>query len=265
MCSDLNQSPLDSLFLPQLPKLSVGKIIQILSLWNHRSACAHDCLEIEFINVGNRKVSSFCVELVLIKRRRTAVNLVTSHLIVLHYEFKDGYETLVIRNENFWNKWPYLITTSGFEEENFGIGLTGELEKIYRVRDEFILGAGVELPDFVDVVGCTVLPCSIVRGEDVVMYMNFTANQFVDTLKVKVIANVFEQEIDYPFLPEKDGCKALTNTHCPLEINEPAQYKLVMPILAVFPQVSITLTLYLEGNGIPGNKVACFEIEANVI
>ncbi|KAF5300832.1 hypothetical protein FQA39_LY10954 [Lamprigera yunnana] len=126
-------------------------------------------------------------------------------------------------------------------------------------------GIGVELPDLVDVVGCTVLPCSIIRGEDVVMYMNFTANQFVDTLKVKAIAKVFEQEIDYPFLPEKDGCKALTNNECPLEINEPAQYKLVMLIPRVFPKISTTITLYLEGNEIPGNKVACFEIEANVI
>ncbi|KAF5279426.1 hypothetical protein FQA39_LY05536 [Lamprigera yunnana] len=86
------------------------------TLWNKSPLPG---LEIGFINVwmilGNRKVSSSCVGLDLGRTRRAAVNLIASHVIVLHYEFKDEYETLVIRNGNFRNIWPYLITTSGLD------------------------------------------------------------------------------------------------------------------------------------------------------
>ncbi|KAF5284934.1 hypothetical protein FQA39_LY16889 [Lamprigera yunnana] len=82
-------------------------------------------LQIGFMNVWmvleNRKVSSW---LGWIGRRRTAVNVVTSHVIVLHYEFKDVYDALVMRNRNL------AVTDNDIrfgqslviEEDNVGMG-----------------------------------------------------------------------------------------------------------------------------------------------
>ncbi|KAF5306704.1 hypothetical protein FQR65_LT07259 [Abscondita terminalis] len=120
---------------------------------------------------------------------------------------------------------------------------------------------GETAPTYVNVVGCTEPPCVLTTGTDVEMYMNFTATQPIDTLDAKVYALLGIVPIPFP-LPEPDACKGLTNTHCPLEINKPAQYKLQMPILDVYPKITIPLKLWLESEG---NIIVCCIIDIQVV
>ncbi|KAK4876502.1 hypothetical protein RN001_009008 [Aquatica leii] len=123
---------------------------------------------------------------------------------------------------------------------------------------------GENKPTYLDVVNCKEMPCTVVTGTTAVMYMNFTAPELIDTLQAKILANVGGLNVPYP-LPQPDACKALSNTHCPLEVNEPAQYKLEMPILSIFPEIGVTLSLYLEANGVKDNKVVCCIIDIQVV
>ncbi|XP_031346161.1 NPC intracellular cholesterol transporter 2-like [Photinus pyralis] len=133
--------------------------------------------------------------------------------------------------------------------------LAGEKTKVTKCTN------GAQLPIEVNIPGCSTPPCAIKLGESISAYVNFTAPLHTYALKAKAIAttSIIPFPVDYP-LPQPNACKALTNTHCPLEINEPAQYKLEMPISDKFPSLDFLLRIYLEANDEKDNIATCFEV-----
>nr|AYV99599.1 venom polypeptide [Dolopus genitalis] len=98
-------------------------------------------------------------------------------------------------------------------------------------------------PAAVRVQGCEKMPCDIVKGKDAIIEVDFTAKKLANTLHAKIVANAAGIHVPYP-LPENLGnvCKNLLNDgYCPLDANEDATYKLVLPVATGYPLIPVAI------------------------
>ncbi|EAA04248.1 NPC intracellular cholesterol transporter 2-like [Anopheles arabiensis] len=123
---------------------------------------------------------------------------------------------------------------------------------------------GRPAPTEVRVEGCTVPPCDLVRGSDAIMDMDFTAPFAAANLRTQVVATALG--VTAPFELPADraaACNWLLNTQCPVSANEDITYRLSMPVLLVYPRVSLTVEIDLVDDA--GQSLACFELDARVV
>uniref|UniRef100_A0A182HTR4 MD-2-related lipid-recognition domain-containing protein n=2 Tax=Anopheles arabiensis TaxID=7173 RepID=A0A182HTR4_ANOAR len=102
------------------------------------------------------------------------------------------------------------------------------------------------LPVSVDVTGCRTTPCELPKGQDAAVLVDFTADRHLTALVPKVHASF--GGVTVPFeLPDdrKDGCQWLVGGVCPVSQNEDVTYELRLPVLAVYPSMSLTVELQL--------------------
>ncbi|XP_041764342.1 NPC intracellular cholesterol transporter 2-like [Anopheles merus] len=120
------------------------------------------------------------------------------------------------------------------------------------------------LPVSVDVTGCRTTPCELPKGQDAAVLVDFTADRHLTALVPKVHASF--GGVTVPFeLPDdrKDGCQWLVGGMCPVSQDEDVTYELRLPVLAVYPSMSLTVELQLVDQD---NTVAtCFQLEAKVV
>ncbi|KAK1133036.1 hypothetical protein K0M31_014399 [Melipona bicolor] len=118
------------------------------------------------------------------------------------------------------------------------------------------------VPASVSIVGCSSVPCNLVRGTNVEGRINFNAVSNAKTLKPVVNVELGTIHIPYP-LPEQNACKNLVSGQCPLQKGEPATYLLKMPVEKSYQKVSLTIQLSLVDEN--NNAQVCFRIPANVV
>uniref|UniRef100_A0A182S5S7 MD-2-related lipid-recognition domain-containing protein n=1 Tax=Anopheles maculatus TaxID=74869 RepID=A0A182S5S7_9DIPT len=136
-----------------------------------------------------------------------------------------------------------------------------------------VMGAGVATracsggrptPTEVRVEGCTVPPCDLVRGSDAIMDMDFTAPFAADNLRTEVVATALG--VTAPFELPADraaACNWLLNAQCPVSVNEDITYRLSMPVLLIYPRVSLIVEINLVDDA--GQSLACFLLDARVV
>ncbi|ETN60795.1 Niemann-Pick Type C-2 [Anopheles darlingi] len=119
-------------------------------------------------------------------------------------------------------------------------------------------------PTEVRVEGCTVPPCDLVRGSDAVMDMDFTAPFAAASLRTEVIATALGATAPFELPPDRAAaCNWLQNTHCPVSAHEDITYRLSMPVLLVYPRISLTLEINLVDEN--RQSLACFVLDARVV
>uniref|UniRef100_A0A182N787 MD-2-related lipid-recognition domain-containing protein n=1 Tax=Anopheles dirus TaxID=7168 RepID=A0A182N787_9DIPT len=118
-------------------------------------------------------------------------------------------------------------------------------------------------PTTVDVVGCTAAPCNLVRGQDVIAYIDFTVDRAVSSMTTVATATALGVVTNYPLGTNAVTCNFLQGTSCPLSANEDVTYRLTMPILAIYPLVSLSIEINVVDQA--NASVACFVVDAQVV
>ncbi|XP_035780068.1 NPC intracellular cholesterol transporter 2-like [Anopheles albimanus] len=118
-------------------------------------------------------------------------------------------------------------------------------------------------PTNVNIHGCTAPPCQLVRGEDVIADIDFTTNRAVPTMTTIATATALGVVTNYPLGTNAQTCNFLQGSSCPLSANEDVTYQLRMPILAIYPLVSLSIEIDVVD---PDNaSVTCFVVDAQVV
>ncbi|XP_052873558.1 NPC intracellular cholesterol transporter 2-like [Anopheles cruzii] len=123
---------------------------------------------------------------------------------------------------------------------------------------------GRPAPTEVRVDGCAEQPCDLVRGTDAIMEMDFTAPFAATNLRTEVTATALG--VTAPFELPADraaACNWLQNTQCPVSANEDITYRLQMPVLIIYPRVSLILEVNLVDENL--RSLACFVLQARVV
>ncbi|KFB35565.1 AGAP007197-PA-like protein [Anopheles sinensis] len=140
-------------------------------------------------------------------------------------------------------------------------------------NNSFVVGAGVATracsdnrprPTEVRVEGCTVPPCDLVRGSDAIMDMDFTAPFAAVSLHTRVVATALGVTAPFDLPADRAAaCNWLLNAECPVSANEDITYRLSMPVLLIYPRVSLSIEIDLVDPN--GQSLACFILDARVV
>lgn len=68
---------------------------------------------------------------------------------------------------------------------------------------------------------------------------------------------------NYPLGSNAITCNFLQGSSCPLSANEDVTYRLTMPILSIYPLVSLSIEIDLIDQN--NNSVSCFVVDAQVV
>ncbi|XP_011159463.1 NPC intracellular cholesterol transporter 2 [Solenopsis invicta] len=117
------------------------------------------------------------------------------------------------------------------------------------------------VPKWLRVDGCDSPPCDFVRNTDLIAQWGFEANADAESLKPRVKVTLEGYTFDYPY-PEKDACKSLVDSECPLSEGDEATYNLKMPISKVYPSVTLTIEFGLIDEN--DNVQVCFKLDGKV-
>ncbi|XP_048261802.1 NPC intracellular cholesterol transporter 2-like isoform X1 [Bombus terrestris] len=117
-------------------------------------------------------------------------------------------------------------------------------------------------PVSVEILGCSSLPCNLVRGTNVQADVVFHAVENAKSLKPVVDVQLGGGHVPYP-LPEQNACKGLVNGQCPLQKGQSATYRLKMPVEKSYPRISLTIQLSLVDE--QNKPQVCFKIPAKVV
>lgn len=104
----------------------------------------------------------------------------------------------------------------------------------------------------------------MIRGQDAVLEIDFTAYNGAEKLVPEVVATALGVTLPFPLPDDRtDACLHLIGSSCPLSRNEDVTYKLNMPVLAIYPLVSLTIQIGLKDEN--NDVVTCFRVDAVVV
>ncbi|XP_052863621.1 NPC intracellular cholesterol transporter 2-like [Anopheles cruzii] len=119
-------------------------------------------------------------------------------------------------------------------------------------------------PFDVSIDGCTAPPCNLVRGQDVIAYISFTADRAVFNMTTIPTATALGITAPYPLPAEFAAtCNWLEGSSCPLSPNEDVTYRLTIPVLSIYPLVSLVIEIDIVDQD--SQTVACFLVDAQVV
>ncbi|XP_040153286.1 NPC intracellular cholesterol transporter 2 homolog a-like [Anopheles arabiensis] len=118
-------------------------------------------------------------------------------------------------------------------------------------------------PTNVVIEGCTAPPCNLVRGQDVIGLIDFTTDRAVTSMTTIATATALGVVTNYPLGSNAITCNFLQGSSCPLSANEDVTYRLTMPILSIYPLVSLSIEIDLVDQD--NNSVSCFVVDAQVV
>lgn len=131
------------------------------------------------------------------------------------------------------------------------------------------------------------MPCKLIRGQDVNMWLEFTAREYplrlrcrsffncslstslvssFDGLTTKVMSTVGNEiNIPYPLPSDKsNACNWLVNTRCPVDYNEDVEYHLNFYVSYIYPEVpDLKLEISLIDNY--NHVQSCFVVDTSVV
>lgn len=115
---------------------------------------------------------------------------------------------------------------------------------------------------------CTAAPCDLSRtGGSGVTYVNFTPTTAASAIMPRVRAVVFGGITITQELPEevqRNPCGILTaGSSCPLAANQPAQYRLELPIDPTTPLITsdVEITLFGDNNQV----IFCYRLQNRIV
>ncbi|XP_052890161.1 NPC intracellular cholesterol transporter 2-like [Anopheles moucheti] len=115
----------------------------------------------------------------------------------------------------------------------------------------------------VNIVGCSAPPCDLIRGQDVIAYIDFTTDRAVTTMTTVPTATALGITAPYPLPAEfANTCAWLEGSSCPLSANEDVTYRLTIPVLPIYPLVSLSIEIDIVDE--TNESVACFVVDAQV-
>ncbi|XP_058116335.1 ecdysteroid-regulated 16 kDa protein-like [Anopheles ziemanni] len=129
--------------------------------------------------------------------------------------------------------------------------------------DFFPCDGGRPLPTSVDIEGCPSGTCNLVRGSDVIAFIDFTADRAVSSMTTVATATALGVTTNYPLGSNAATCNFLQGSSCPLSAGEDVTYRLTMPILSIYPLVSLTIEIDVVDAS--NQSVACFFVNAQVV
>ncbi|XP_050071436.1 NPC intracellular cholesterol transporter 2 homolog a-like [Anopheles maculipalpis] len=118
-------------------------------------------------------------------------------------------------------------------------------------------------PLSVAIEGCSAAPCNLVRGQDVIAYIDFTADRAITSMTTVATATALGVVTNYPLGSNAVTCNFLQGSSCPLSANEDVTYRLTMPILSIYPLVSLSIEIDVVDQNT--NSVTCFVVDAQVV
>uniref|UniRef100_A0A182W0P8 MD-2-related lipid-recognition domain-containing protein n=1 Tax=Anopheles minimus TaxID=112268 RepID=A0A182W0P8_9DIPT len=118
-------------------------------------------------------------------------------------------------------------------------------------------------PLSVEIEGCSAPPCNLVRGQDVIAHIDFTTDRAVTSMTTVATATALGVVTNYPLGSNAVTCNFLQGSSCPLSANEDVTYRLTMPILAIYPLVSLSIEINVVDQD--NNSVTCFVVDAQVV
>ncbi|XP_050079297.1 uncharacterized protein LOC126567107 [Anopheles maculipalpis] len=123
---------------------------------------------------------------------------------------------------------------------------------------------GRPLATNVNILGCSTPPCDLVRGQDVIAYIDFTTDRAVTSMRTVPTATALGITAPYPLPAEfADTCAWLEGSSCPLSANEDVTYRLTIPVLPIYPLVSLVIEIDIVDNN--DQSVTCFLVDAQVV
>ncbi|XP_058836821.1 NPC intracellular cholesterol transporter 2-like [Topomyia yanbarensis] len=123
---------------------------------------------------------------------------------------------------------------------------------------------GRPVPQEVRVDNCPSVPCELPRGADANMEMDFQAPFDATTLTTRIMATALG--VTGPFELPADrarACDWLIGSQCPVSQGEDVTYNLQMPVLRIYPRISLTIEVSLVDE--EQRTHACFELDARVV
>ncbi|XP_053671480.1 uncharacterized protein LOC128721726 [Anopheles nili] len=119
-------------------------------------------------------------------------------------------------------------------------------------------------PSFVELSGCSVMPCELVRGSDVEMHLEFEAPFAAQSLQYRVVATALGITAPYELPPDRaNACNWLTGSACPISQGEDITSTLSMPVLPIYPLVSLVIEVSVIDE--QARTHACFAVDARVV
>uniref|UniRef100_A0A182JD17 MD-2-related lipid-recognition domain-containing protein n=1 Tax=Anopheles atroparvus TaxID=41427 RepID=A0A182JD17_ANOAO len=122
---------------------------------------------------------------------------------------------------------------------------------------------GRPLPISVDINGCTSAPCDLVRGQDVIALIDFTADRAISSMTTVATATALGVVTNYPLGSNSVTCNFLQGSSCPLSAGEDVTYRLTMPVLSIYPLVSLSIEIDVQDAN--SQSVTCFVVDAQVV
>jgi len=110
---------------------------------------------------------------------------------------------------------------------------------------------------------CTSFPCQLKRGQSYSITVDFTSAEDTDVLHSKIMAKAFGFNVPFT-LPNADGCKD-SGIECPVRKGQRYQFKASLPILAIYPRISVLVSWSLYDHEVNGNKLFCFATPLKVV
>ncbi|KAG4074456.1 hypothetical protein HA402_015745 [Bradysia odoriphaga] len=118
-------------------------------------------------------------------------------------------------------------------------------------------------PHEVRVRGCTSMPCTVRRGTEAIMDLEFTTPVSSNTLRPVVFASVLGATIEYP-LPDhlQNACNHIRPNGCPLAAGTTTSYNFVFAVNPLYPPVTVGVEVNLLNQD--NVAVTCFIVDIAV-
>ncbi|XP_055535535.1 NPC intracellular cholesterol transporter 2-like [Wyeomyia smithii] len=111
---------------------------------------------------------------------------------------------------------------------------------------------------------CPSFPCELPRGIDANMEMDYQAPFDAVTLTTRIMATVLGTTVPFELPADRArACDWLIGSQCPVSEGEDVTYNLQMPVLRIYPRVSLVIEVSLVNE--EERTLACFELDARVV
>lgn len=107
------------------------------------------------------------------------------------------------------------------------------------------------------------MPCSVQKGRDVNMQLEFLVLNQIQTLRPSVRATALGVTVPYQ-LPAhmQNACNFLSNVNCPLSVGHIPTYHFDFPISHIYPSIPVRVELTLLDD--QNRAATCFSIDLRI-
>jgi hypothetical protein len=106
--------------------------------------------------------------------------------------------------------------------------------------------------------GCSTLPCTLIKGTNVSIDVDFTMNSNASAQTATTVVHGVLHDVEIPYPTDyKDAC-ATTNLKCPLKPSSESVYEAMLSIKEAYPSLELYVKWELQDQG--EKDIFCFMI-----